>query len=226
MVFETPRSAINFLTNFIFTSNTGWENPVKRDANDIDIHRWVYIYHVTCISTSTSSAKTMLYRSWAEATIFRDILVKHYRDVIRSAMTSQITGVTIVYSTFCSSPRKGPFVGNSQLTGEFPTQRASNAKKMLPFDELIMTWTLMPRFEVINNHRIDSAGKTGHCLSLRISIAHAILMLRNDRSRKYIARLKTIRMLSVHYTGMYEWLWCPTSVPYTSFLTFYIHRNI
>ena len=55
-----------------------------------------------------------------------------------SAMASQITGVSIVYSTVCSGAdqRKpqssvllaGICEGNSPLTGEFPAQRASNAE--------------------------------------------------------------------------------------------------
>ena len=53
-----------------------------------------------------------------------------------SAMTSQITSTTIVYSTVYSGADKkktskprvtGICEGNSPVTGEFPTQRASNA---------------------------------------------------------------------------------------------------
>ena len=59
----------------------------------------------------------------------------NYSDVIMSAMASQITGVSIVYSTVCSGSSKktsklrvtGLCEGNSPVTGEFPAQRASNA---------------------------------------------------------------------------------------------------
>ena len=57
----------------------------------------------------------------------------HYRNVIMGMMTSQITGLTIVYSTVYSGAgqRKlcvtGLCVGNSPVTGEFPAQMASNA---------------------------------------------------------------------------------------------------
>ena len=42
-----------------------------------------------------------------------------------SAMASQITSLTIVYSKLRVS---GICVGNSPVTGEFPAQRASNAE--------------------------------------------------------------------------------------------------
>ena len=52
---------------------------------------------------------------------------------------SQITGVAIVYSTVCSgadqrkhqsSTSLAICAGNSPVTGEFPTQKASNAKNV------------------------------------------------------------------------------------------------
>ena len=63
-------------------------------------------------------------------------LCMHYSDVITSAMASQITTLTIVYSTVCSGADKktsklrvtGLCEGNSPMTGEFPAQRASNAE--------------------------------------------------------------------------------------------------
>ena len=63
----------------------------------------------------------------------------HYNDVIMSAMASQITSLTIVYSTVCSKGRSkktsklrviGLCVGNSPEAGEFPAQRASNAENI------------------------------------------------------------------------------------------------
>ena len=56
-----------------------------------------------------------------------------------STMSSQITGVSIVYSTVCSgvdqkkTPKlrvTGLYAGNSSVTGEFPAQRASNAENV------------------------------------------------------------------------------------------------
>ena len=51
----------------------------------------------------------------------------HYNDVIMSAMASQITILTIVYSNVYSGVT-GFFAGKSPVTGEFPAQRASNAE--------------------------------------------------------------------------------------------------
>ena len=70
---------------------------------------------------------------------------RHYNDVIMSAMTSQTTSLTIVYSTlFRRRSKKTSKLrvtalceGNSPLTGEFPTQRAGNAE-MFPFDDVII----------------------------------------------------------------------------------------
>ena len=63
----------------------------------------------------------------------------HYGDVILGAMASQITSLTIVYSTFYSGADKkktsknrvtGLCVGNSPVTGEFPAQNTSNAENI------------------------------------------------------------------------------------------------
>ena len=63
----------------------------------------------------------------------------HYNDVIMSAMASQITSLMIVYSMVYSRRRSkktsklhvtGLCAGNSRVTGEFPTQRASNVENV------------------------------------------------------------------------------------------------
>ena len=66
------------------------------------------------------------------------IICHHCSDVIMSAMASQINSLTIVYSTLYSwaDEKKsklrvtGICEGNSPVTGEFPAQRASNAKNV------------------------------------------------------------------------------------------------
>ena len=63
-------------------------------------------------------------------------LYYHYSDVILSAMASQITSVSIVYSAVCSGADLGNIIarvtglcgGNSPVTGEFPAQRTRNAE--------------------------------------------------------------------------------------------------
>ena len=62
--------------------------------------------------------------------IVNSITADHYSDVILSAMASQITGVSIVYSTVCSGPDQkktsklrvtGVCEGNSPVTGNAET---------------------------------------------------------------------------------------------------------
>ena len=60
-------------------------------------------------------------------------------------MASQITSLTIIYSTVIQvqikenskAPRQWPLCGEFTGTGEFPAQRVSNAE-MFPFDDVIM----------------------------------------------------------------------------------------
>ena len=62
----------------------------------------------------------------------------HYCDVIMGAMASEITSLTIVYSNVHSSRSEKTSKlrvtdlceGNSPMTSEFPTQRASNAENV------------------------------------------------------------------------------------------------
>ena len=64
-------------------------------------------------------------------------MIKHCNDFIMSALASEITSLTIVYSTVYSRRKSkktsmlratGLCAGNSPETGEFPAQRASNAE--------------------------------------------------------------------------------------------------
>ena len=65
--------------------------------------------------------------------------LQHYNDVIMSMMASQITSLAMVYLTVYSRRRSkktsklhvnGLCEGNSPVTGEFPTQRASKAENV------------------------------------------------------------------------------------------------
>ena len=62
------------------------------------------------------------------------------------AMASEIASLTIVYSTVYSgadikknikAPRHWPLCGNSPMAGEVPARMASNAKKFI-FDDVVM----------------------------------------------------------------------------------------
>ena len=62
----------------------------------------------------------------------------HYIDVIMTTMASQITSLTVVYSTVIQTqikenikaPRHWPLYGEFTGTGEFPAQMASNAENV------------------------------------------------------------------------------------------------
>ena len=86
----------------------------------------------TVISKPTHYSKCVL-------CYFGHVCTTDYIDVIMSPMASQITSITIVYSTayFRRSSNKtsklsvtGLCAGNSPVTGEFPAQRASNAENV------------------------------------------------------------------------------------------------
>ena len=73
--------------------------------------------------------------------IWRDhsLASRRYNDVIMCAMASQITSITVVYSTVYSKRRSkqtsklrvtGHCAGNSPMTGEFPAQRTSNTENV------------------------------------------------------------------------------------------------
>ena len=91
--------------------------------------RPVALVFIPCILSNISVAFT-----WGRAITH----LLHYSDAIVSAMVSQITCVSIVYSTVCSDAdqRKyqfrvtGLYEGNSPVTNEFPAQRARNAENV------------------------------------------------------------------------------------------------
>ena len=98
-------------------------------ANMLTYGNWQY----TC-SGNNCFVRTMLVQAVVTS---RAVGCEHYGDVIMGAIASQITSLTIFYSTFYSgadqskhqsSASTGLCVGNSPGTGEFPAQMASNAE--------------------------------------------------------------------------------------------------
>ena len=90
----------------------------------------------------------------------------HYSDVIMGVMASQITSLTIVYSTVCSGEGSkktsklritGLCAGNSPVTGEFPAQMASNAENvsiwwcehLIPCEAAYSLWSLLSAAQAI-----------------------------------------------------------------------------
>ena len=87
-------------------------------------------------------------------------LLPHYNDVIMSTMTSQITGISIVYSTVCSGAHQRKHQGSASLAFvqgiyRWPVNSPHKGpvmQKMPPFDDVVMwqhkviiTWTRLTK---------------------------------------------------------------------------------
>ena len=90
-------------------------------------------------STTVESLATILSLSSRKCHFGKIFIACHYNDVIMSAMASQITNLTIVYSTVYSRriSKKtsklrvtGLCEGNSPVTGEFPAQKTSDVENV------------------------------------------------------------------------------------------------
>ena len=96
---------------------------------------WQYSRLPLWPSVSTSDAVHWLtYSGDALAHIWRHSQwwchkVRYYNDVITGAIASQITSLTIVFSTFYSDADRRKYQ-TSPVTGEFPAQMASNAENV------------------------------------------------------------------------------------------------
>ena len=100
----------------------------------IGVTRPQWVYRITLLISKLSPKYSFRFFKLS----CRDTLVRHYSDVIMDPMASQITSLTIVYSTVIQARSKktsklrvtGLCVGNSPVTGEFPVQMASNAENV------------------------------------------------------------------------------------------------
>ena len=75
----------------IFTLNNTFHNEFQPCICHISIYRILIVPDLQCIHV-------VLTQMWS----FQQMLVPHYNDIIMSAMASQITSLTIVYSTIYS----------------------------------------------------------------------------------------------------------------------------
>ena len=96
--------------------------------------------------------------------------VFHYCDVIMSAMASQITGVSIVYSAVCSvadqiknqsSTSLAVVRGNHQWPVNSP-HKGPVTRKMFPFDDVIMVYIYSVWCVEFNLYRSSQAAHWGH----------------------------------------------------------------
>ena len=103
---------------------------------------------VTEISSKLDFRFTETYKKQHEQ--INHIQIQHYSDAVMGAMASQITSLTIIYSTVYAGAHQrktskfrvtGLCEGNSPVTGEFPAQMTSNTE-MFPFDDVIMSINL------------------------------------------------------------------------------------
>ena len=112
------------------------------------------------------------------------VAIQHNNDVIMGVMASQITSLMIVYWTvlFRRRSKKTPklritglCVGNSPVTGEFPTQMGSNAE-MFPFDDVIME--IPPKLSLISNLAKSDLSITSFSLTQSFEGLHRALQYR------------------------------------------------
>ena len=86
-------------------------------------------------------------RLYKQKPIFRDIEFSHYNDVIMGAMASQITSLTIVYSSIYSGADQRKLQSSASLAfvkgiHRWPVNSPHEGpvtRKMFPFDDVIMT---------------------------------------------------------------------------------------
>ena len=128
--------------------------PLWRHSNECVVHHFLplFIWDIrVCYFLFNSlecSAKT--------------VGICHYNDVIMSAMASQITSLTIVYSTVYSRRRSKKhqrsaslaFVGGIHRGPVNSPNKGPVTRKMFPFDDIIMVW---PKLNRIVNTAIDNS---------------------------------------------------------------------
>ena len=142
-----------------------------------------------------------------------------------STMASQITGVSIVYSTVYSgtnhrkhqTPRHWPFAGKTPVTSEFPAQKASNAENVSIWWRRHGVWlgisswfpfTLAKSLWYIMLPQISSTGVDPHMSSSGLSRMTRFLYKCLDNGRHghiphiYYISSATIRPLFVWYQSV------------------------
>ena len=78
----------------------------------------------------TAEQSVHWWRHDKEAFSVSALFALHYIDVMMTTMASQITSLTIVYSSVYSGANQRKHQSSASLTGEFPAQRASNAENV------------------------------------------------------------------------------------------------
>ena len=137
----------------------------------------------------------------------------HYTDVIMGAIASQITSLTIVYSTINSDADQRKYHSSASLAFVWGIHRGQMnsphkwpvTRKILPFDDVVIwsswclnsrdqynSYKLLPAQQDINSHDIDYAGwMVPFLLQEKISITYTISVLRNERKCKWYFKINS-----------------------------------
>ena len=103
------------------------------------VQTWICLFTQLGLAHGTKTCKNLVpMGSRLRATHIAETTTHHSSDVIMSTMASQITGVTIVYSTVCSGEDQRKHQSSASLafvrkfTGDrwFPAQKATNAENV------------------------------------------------------------------------------------------------
>ena len=125
---------------------------------------WLYVEHIFTLATKQIKGRYQWtfargIKQWLvdhphKGPVMQNAFPKHCNDAIMSAMASQITGVSIVYSTVCSGEDQGKHRSSASLAfvrgiHRWPVNSPSPVnsphkwpvtRKMFPFDDVIMRW--------------------------------------------------------------------------------------
>ena len=155
--------------------------------------------------------------------LFRCILHKHpcynshYSDVIMSAVASQITGVSIVYSTVCSSTwqRNSKSFASLGFVRGIHRQPMNSfykgpvTRKMFPFDEVIITIECLYGLPWCNPIRLKCVSH----IHLHLIIHPAPHLHFHDRKITYALRFKVMDLCDIvlcdhNHIELGEVVWC------------------
>ena len=134
--------------------------------------------------------------------------MNHYNDVIMSAMASQITSLTIVYSTVYWEANKRKhqssaslaFVRGIHLWPVNSPHKWPVTRKMFPFDDVIMIWTLasdflMPKYQ-------NGKGRLRNC-EANSKLKYSLWLIRGEEVRNMWYLSNAHSMVIVYHFG-----WC------------------
>ena len=115
-------------------------HKIKKSAYIIRYSGWITVVQQLCYHDTEANTEALYVGKGIHTKLIFPIVpcvgLLHCNGVIMGAMASQITSITSVYSTvYPGTDKKIPKLrvtglceGNSPVTGELPTQRASNAE--------------------------------------------------------------------------------------------------